>query len=145
MQTSYSATAICFIRASSAHVWDALTDPELVKRYFFGTQVASTWQVGESITFSGEWQEQRYVDKGVILSCLPEQELSYSYYSPLSALPDRAEFYNIITFTLAKAGEGTTVTVRQTNIPSPEAQAHSEQGWHMILAGMKKLLEENTH
>ncbi|MFY8036896.1 MAG: SRPBCC domain-containing protein, partial [Cyclobacteriaceae bacterium] len=44
------------INASSQKVWTALTDPEMVKQYFFGTKLQTTWKVGDPITFSGEWE-----------------------------------------------------------------------------------------
>ena len=41
------------IHAPLAKVWDALTKPELVKQYFFGTNLITTWQVGQPVWFEG--------------------------------------------------------------------------------------------
>ena len=50
--TSKSAIAI---NAPASKVWDALTKPELIKQYLFGTEVKTDWQVGGPITYKGEW------------------------------------------------------------------------------------------
>jgi uncharacterized protein YndB with AHSA1/START domain len=41
------------ISASPRQVWNAITDPDLIKQYFFGTQVESTFEPGSPITWSG--------------------------------------------------------------------------------------------
>ncbi len=44
------------INAPSAKVWAALTDPAIVKQYFFGTNVKSDWKRGSPIIWEGEWE-----------------------------------------------------------------------------------------
>src|ERR1700712_1579793 len=41
------------INAPVDAVWDALTDPEKTKEYFFNCRVISTWKPGSPITFKG--------------------------------------------------------------------------------------------
>jgi uncharacterized protein YndB with AHSA1/START domain len=41
------------IKADAARVWDALTNPELIKQYLFGTEAISDWKEGSSITYKG--------------------------------------------------------------------------------------------
>jgi hypothetical protein len=61
------AKASTIIDASIAKVWEALTSPEKIKQYMFGTDVVSDWKEGSSIRWKGEWQGKKYEDKGVIL------------------------------------------------------------------------------
>ncbi len=42
------ATAEVTIAASAKRVWDALTDPAIIKKYMFGSEVSSEWAVVES-------------------------------------------------------------------------------------------------
>ena len=35
-------------------VWEALTNPEIIKEYLFGTQTITDWKVGSDIIFQGE-------------------------------------------------------------------------------------------
>ena len=37
-------------------VWEALTSPQMIQQYLFGTQVTTDWQVGSPITYRGVWQ-----------------------------------------------------------------------------------------
>jgi len=85
------AVASQLISAPPGQVWNALTDPTVIKKYFLGTEVTTSWRVGEPITFKGEWQGKHYEDKGVVLSHEPEHRLSISHYSPLTGLPDVPE------------------------------------------------------
>lgn len=55
------------INAPISKVWGALTKPELIKKYMFGTNVVSDWKVGCSFVWKGEWQGKSYEDKGKIL------------------------------------------------------------------------------
>ncbi len=41
------------IDASTAKVWDALINPEQIKKYFFGTEAISDWKVGSTLIFKG--------------------------------------------------------------------------------------------
>lgn len=55
------------INASSSRVWEALTDPKLIKQYLFGTEVSTDWKVGSPITYRGVWNGREYEDKGRII------------------------------------------------------------------------------
>ncbi len=72
------ARASVTIDAPVAKVWDALTDPEVIKQYMFGTNVVSDWQEGSPIIWQGEWQGTKYEDKGVILRLAPERMIRYT-------------------------------------------------------------------
>ena len=51
------------IRAPIEEVWNALTTPEQIKRWFFGVDTETDWQVGSPLVHRGEWQGKRYEDK----------------------------------------------------------------------------------
>ncbi|MGO4433808.1 SRPBCC domain-containing protein [Paenarthrobacter sp. RAF9] len=61
---SPDAVATASIPANRQKVWEALTDPALIKQYFLGTNVETTWRVGDPITYSGEYNGKSYEDKG---------------------------------------------------------------------------------
>jgi|SRR6185437_11466520 len=130
------------INVPAYKVWEALTNPEMIKKYMFGTTVVSDWKVGSKISWKGEWKGKPYEDKGVILQMKPDKLLQYSHYSPLSGLPDVPENYNtIVTIELTPKGNQTFVILLQDNNTTEEARDHSEKNWQMILDGLKKLLE----
>ena len=135
------AKAEVVIKASPARVWEALTKPELIKQYLFGTEAVSDWKVGSPITYRGEWQGKAYEDKGRVLRAEPGKLLASTYWSSMSGLPDSPENYNTVTYELTPAEGGTKVMVTQDNNPTEESRVHSEKNWALVLQGLKRLLE----
>jgi len=84
MDKNLIARASVTINAPSERVWDALVNPEAIKQYMFGTNVASDWREGSAIIWRGEWQGRPYQDEGVILRFKPGRALQYSHFSPPS-------------------------------------------------------------
>jgi uncharacterized protein YndB with AHSA1/START domain len=141
MKNNLIAKASATIDAPVAKVWDALVNPEAIKQYMFGTNVATDWQEGSPITWKGEWQGKTYEDKGVIRQVKPERILQYSHFSPLSGLPDQPESYHTVTIELSAKGTQTLVTLAQDNNATEEEREHSERNWGMMLSALKKFLE----
>src|ERR1700710_2649756 len=88
------------INAEPEKVWDALTNPEIIKEYLFGTETITDWNVGSEIIFQGEYEGHSYADKGIILQNDLYKQLSYSYWSGFSGLEDKPENYSLVTYTL---------------------------------------------
>jgi uncharacterized protein YndB with AHSA1/START domain len=142
MSKGIIARAEITINVPPSKVWQALTDPELVKQYFFGTTVKSNWKEGSPVTYTGEWEGKAYEDKGTVLKVEPEKLLVSSYWSSISGVPDSAENYNEIAYELTEVDGGTRLKITQDNNRNEESARHSEQNWNMVLEGMKKLLEK---
>lgn len=130
------------IKATPTTVWKALTDPQIVKQYMFGSEVVSDWKVGESIVYKGIWEGKPFEDKGTILEIEPEKILKTTYFSPLSGLEDKPENYNNVTYDLISEGDSTRLTVTQDNIRNQESADQTAQNWRMILDSVKQLLEK---
>jgi uncharacterized protein YndB with AHSA1/START domain len=135
------AEASAIIGAPRLVVWDALVDPQVIKRYMFGTEVISGWKQGGPIVWKGEWEGRRYEDKGVILELEPGQRVRYSHFSPLSGLADAPENYHIVTVELADDAAGTRISLSQDNNRTEEGRRHSEENWRQVLAALKHVLE----
>lgn len=141
MNENFIARATVTINAPASKVWEALTNPDLIKQYLFGTQVISDWQVGSPITYLGVWEGKPYQDKGKVLQAEPGKLLVSTFWSSLSGLADVPENYKTVRYELSPVGEATKLTLTQDNNASQEEASHSEQNWNMVLAGIKKLLE----
>ena len=141
MAKEYIAKASIIINVPTEKVWEALTTPEMIQQYLFGTQVTTDWQVGSSITYRGEWQGKAYEDKGKILQVEPQKLLVSTYWSSLSGLADIPENYNTVHYELSAEGSRTQLTIIQDNNATQEDASHSEQNWKMVLDGIKNLLE----
>jgi uncharacterized protein YndB with AHSA1/START domain len=127
------------LNAPVTKVWEHLTKPELVKKYFFGTEVETDWKPGSPIYFRGAWQGKRYEDKGKILEFTPHHRIAYLYWSSFSGLPDRPENYQTIAFELRSEQDQTVLTVDQNC--ADDKKAHCESNWGMVLDGLKKQVE----
>ncbi|MDB5130818.1 MAG: ATPase [Mucilaginibacter sp.] len=134
-------TTITF-EAPISKVWSGLTDPAIVKQYFFGTNLRSDWKVGSPITFSGEWEGKTYTDGGIILDIDPPRLLKYTYWSSMSGTADKPENYNNITYELTEADGVTTLVISQDGVKSQEAMEHSANNWQSVFDGLKKILAE---
>ncbi len=142
MNGKLQAVARVEISADASAVWRALTDPQIVKEYFFGTQLEADWKTGGKIYFRGSWEGKSYEDKGTILRVEPPRLLRYSYWSSLSGKEDIPENHANITYELAESNGFTTLTVTQDGADSEESRDHSASNWKMVFEGMKKIVEE---
>jgi len=135
------ATADVLINAPVDKVWDALVNPEKIRKYMFGAEVSSGWKAGDPITWKGEWEGKPYEDRGKILKVKPGEVLQYSHYSPVSGDQDFLENYHTITVELIPQNERTSVIVTQDNNASIQIREKSEKNWKMMLEAMKNMLE----
>lgn len=140
METITAKTIVTF-EAAIEKVWEGLTDPEIVKQYFFGTVLESAWKVGSPITFSGEWEGHKYQDGGIILEINAPWLLKYTYWSSMSGTEDKPENYNDITYELTVADGKTTLKITQEGVKNQEAAEHSEQNWKSVFEGLNKILK----
>ena len=141
MVKQLTATASISIKAGKEKVWDALTNPEKIKQYFFGTNAISDWKKGSSLKFTGEWEGKTYEDKGTILDTEPGKLFRYTYWSSMGKLEDKPENYATVTYELVPAGNETILNVSQDNIATEESREHSQKNWQYILEEVKKFVE----
>ncbi len=127
------------IDAHVATVWRALTDPETIKTFMWGTNAKSDWKKGSPLTFEGVWEGKPYHEKGTILEIEKDRFMKYTYLS--AGLEDKAENYAVITYELSPENGKTRMTVIQEGARDQKALEHSKEGWTSILANLKKVVE----
>ncbi|GAB3502140.1 SRPBCC family protein [Emticicia fontis] len=130
------------IKAPKAQVWDALINPEKIKKYLFGTETKTTWEVGSPIVFSGVWDDKPYEDKGTVLAFEPEKSLTYNYWSNLSGTEDKPENYANIGYAIEEQGDETLLTITQNGYKDEAALERSENDWGYVMDGIKQVAEE---
>jgi uncharacterized protein YndB with AHSA1/START domain len=140
MEKLIMTTEITF-KAAADKVWEGLTNPKIVKEYFFGTNLKSDFMVGSPITFSGEWEGMTYEDKGIILEIEPHKFLKYSYWSSMSGKEDKPENYAEISYQLIEDKALTTLIINQTGLKKEEEIKQHEQNWLNVFEGLKKIIE----
>lgn len=129
------------IDAPIEKVWEALTTPSLIKKWFLGVDTETDWKVGSSIVHRGEYEGKPYVDSGEILTFEPPTLLEHSHWSEGSGKPDSPEQYQVVSWSLTERSGGTDMKITEKNLPSKEAAETSEQTWKMVLGNLKELLE----
>ena len=142
MNGKFLAEAATIINAPASKVWEALTNPTLIKQYFYGTEVTSDWKVGSLISYKGEWEGKSYEDKGEILQIEPEKLLVSTFWSSLAGLPDVPENYKTVRYQLSPENGGTRITITQDNNATQAEADHSKQNWNTVLGKLKELLEK---
>jgi uncharacterized protein YndB with AHSA1/START domain len=131
------------IDASPDEVWGALTDPERIKEYMFGSEVVTDWTQGGSIVWKGEYDGKEYEDRGSILEITPPRHLKMTHFSPSSGREDVPENYHTILYDLEAVGGKTRVTLSQDNNPSADEAEKSRANWEMVLSGLKDVVERS--
>ena len=127
------------INAPAAAVWDALTDPEKTKEYFFHCRVLSDWKQGSPIIFKGHifWIIPIAM-RGVINKVTPCKLLQYTLSNGKGG-----ESTSTVTDELIEVGGKTTlhITDEVGQGEGAEKRYHkSVRGWDKILKGLKELL-----
>jgi uncharacterized protein YndB with AHSA1/START domain len=141
--SGHFATAQCEIDAPPEKVWRALTDPQLIKKYMFGSEVRTDWKPGSPITWQGEFEGRKYMDKGEIITVEPGRRLEITHFSPLTGQEDRPENYHRVSYELQQTDGGTSLRLTQDNSSSAEEAEHSAATWQMMLDGLKKVAEQS--
>jgi uncharacterized protein YndB with AHSA1/START domain len=135
------ATAEITIQAPAEKVWRALTEPDLIAQFMFGTKVTTDWQPGSPITYEGEWKGKPYRDKGTVLEVAPNRMLKTTHFSPLAGKEDVPENYNVVTYELTQQDGVTRVKVIQENNPDQNMVDESTKTWATMLENLKSVVE----
>jgi len=141
MKGNLTASTQVTIHGSTKQVWDALTKPELVKKYMMGADVKSDWKVGSPLTYTGEYKGKSFEEKGTIKKIEPEKILQATHFSASSGKEDKPENYALVTWQLEGEGGDTVVTVSQDGIENEKGVDGSKANWMGVLKGLKKTVE----
>lgn len=130
------------VNADVKKVWEALTNPSIIKDYLYGTDTVTDWKVGNPIVFQGEYQGQQYKDKGVILEFKPMETISYSYWSGFSGLEDKPDNYSKVSYHVKPLDANTAeFTWTQQGFGNEDGYNHSKSGMTDFLKGIKAVME----
>jgi uncharacterized protein YndB with AHSA1/START domain len=129
-----------YIRATSEQVWEAITETEFRRQYFFGSTIDSDFSPGSplrSLSPDGElWSDD------IVLECRPPHLLSHTWRS----LWDREavdEPASRVTWRVEPHADGVCkLTVVHDQLEDSPATARGVSGgWAFIISGLKSVLE----
>ena|ERR1700737_3124164 len=139
--TNIVAKAEITVEAPVGQVWKALTDPDTIAKYFFGTHVETDWEPGSPIVWTGEYEGKRYQDNGKVLDVEPNRLLRMTHFSPTSGQPDEPENYHTVTYALDEDDGSTLVSLSQDNNGSDAEAERATANWNIVLSGLKNTIE----
>lgn len=131
------------IDAPAADVWDALTNPESMKRWMSDTDihVVTDRRVGGSFIVRGNLHGVDFENTGRVLRYEPERVFQYSHLSSISELPDEPASYSVVTFRLEPAGTQVLLTLELRNFPTESIYKHLLFYWSVTLEVLKRMVE----
>lgn len=132
------------INASKEKVWHALTNPDKVKAWQFGSDLITDWKVGNEIRFKSEWNGQIFEQWGTVVEFDPYEKLKYTLFAPRPDLEDKPENYFEMEYKLINNKNGTELTITQED-NRPGAKQEPEQGEeNPVLKVLKDLIEKDA-
>ncbi len=133
------------LKASRERVWDAITKPELLTKWFFTTIDASSLKVGQE--FRMGWPEYNASARAVVVEMTPRSRFAYrwehsdgDHSAPLADTPT-----TLVTFDLEDSEGGTRLTVIESGIAAlPNAASvfsDNSSGWTSELGELQAFVE----
>jgi uncharacterized protein YndB with AHSA1/START domain len=127
-----------FIKASPERIWDALVDPEVTSKYFYGSRISITpeGRISTSPDGSQNWGNSE------VLEWDPPRKLVHGWralYDPELAVEGTSR----VTWELEPQDGGFTklTLVHDQLEDAPKTAESVAGGWMFVLSGLKTLLE----
>jgi uncharacterized protein YndB with AHSA1/START domain len=131
---------VTYIRTTAEKLWQALTDPDFNRQYWFGAHQVSDWKKGSSWKIA--FADGSTADTGEILEIEPYRRIVIKWRNEF--MPElKAEGYTRCTIEIEPQGEVMKLAIRHET----EKEGANKfidavsNGWPQILASLKSLLE----
>ncbi|MQA89643.1 MAG: metalloregulator ArsR/SmtB family transcription factor [Gemmatimonas sp.] len=131
-----------YIKTTPERLWQAITDPEMRRKYSFGVFVESDWEPGSAyrgIVGDTTVSPSLPIVEGENLEVDPPKRLVQSYRA-LWSDEVKAEGTSRVTWEIEQIEDSCRLTVVHDQLREG-ANAELYGGWPMILSGLKTLLE----
>lgn len=130
------------LNASTDTIWKVLTESEYTKQYMFNCSVESSWQIGDTVIWEGEFEGYKAYQKGKVIENDGKNLLKYSTFDPNFGLEDKPENYIHVTYILENKGEYCELLIiNETFDANNERMQHINQGWDMVVSKLKEVAE----
>jgi uncharacterized protein YndB with AHSA1/START domain len=125
-----------YIRTTPDKLWEAITNPQVTRQYFYGLAVESDWKPGSSLKHVMPDGTSTTVE-GKVLEIEPRKKLVHTFATTgVSDAPSR------VTWELEPMGSVTLLTITHDEFDG-ETQTYTSvaRGWNPVVSGLKTLLE----
>ncbi len=128
-----------YIRSTPERVWQALTDGEMSRQYYFGTSVSSDWQAGSTYQYTRD--DGFNMLSGEVIEADPPCKLVTTFHAHWDDDAENAGL-STVTFEITPIGEAVRVTLLHEGLDPASGLSHGVvHGWSTVLSGLKTLLE----
>lgn len=131
---------VTYIRTTPEKVFEAITKPEIARRYWGHENVSQDWQPGSG------WQHvrtdvTRTVDLvGEVISSDPPRQLVISWAN--ESQKDDPDQYSRVTFDIEEQDDMVRLTVTHDDLQPDSGMLNGiSKGWPLVLSSMKSFLE----
>jgi uncharacterized protein YndB with AHSA1/START domain len=132
---------VSYIETTPEKLWEALTNSEFTRRYWWDTSVVSDWKVGSPFALVLNGQT---TDVGEILEAERPRRLSYTFHHILNEAA-RNERPSRVTFVIEPHGKLVKLTLTHQDFAEGSVIIDGiSKGWPAILSSLKSLLETGT-
>ena len=131
------------INAPVQKVWEALTQPELVKLWQYGSDLLTDWKVGSEITFTTEWEGKIFEQWGKVLEIKTNELIKYSLFAPRPGLEDKPENFFIMSYTLSSEKSKTKLEIIQEDNRPNAVQEEPQGEENPVLKSLKMIAERD--
>jgi uncharacterized protein YndB with AHSA1/START domain len=129
---------VTYIAASPEKVWQALTDPDVTEKYWFGFRVAANGKAGERMTATDPKGKVAHHDP--IIESDPPRRLSYAWQPLYKDL--QGERPSRVTFELMPLKDQTRLTIIHDEFDEgSKIFGLISKGWPAVLSSMKSFIE----
>lgn len=129
------------IKASIPEVWEALTNPDLTEKYFFGCRASSDWKVGSPLIYNMPMDGKEItVVKGILTAIKKNALLVTTCFSPENE--NVLSKHTTVTYKFSSENSVTKLSVTQAYFEDEETYNHTDAGWDKVLEGLKTLVEK---
>lgn len=124
-----------YVAASPERVWQALTDSELTKGYYYGNTVESDWQAGSPLIYRNP-DGSEAIHCEIVEADAPRRLVHTFHFPGTDEGPSR------VTWTIEPRGAASLLTLVHDEFDGETSTYRSvAHGWVPILSGLKTLLE----
>ena len=134
------------IKASAEKVWDAITNPDKIEQYMFGSRTDTDWKPGSKSNFYIEQDDKQItIVKGEVIRNIPQKLLEHTLFPNDNKLNDTLENYILITYQLEEHDGETDLTITQKGFKYVEEGLQryidTQKGWKIALPKIKEVAE----
>lgn len=130
---------VTYIRSTPDKVFEAITKPEIARRYW-GHENVSDWKPGSKWEHVRDNDERTVELVGEVVEALPPTRLVITWANASQA--DDPESYSRVTFEIEEYEDMVKLTVSHDDLEAGSGMAKGiSKGWPVVLSSLKSFLE----